>query len=62
MAFTARRIAPSARLADGRFGIVCQRTQHAGPREALPTSTKGCECDGEFAASAEQCVPRPGTA
>ena len=120
---TAHRIAQSAQLVDGRFGIVYKRTEYPDPRaacvqllkdldppqayaesdkpdewgnvhcvgkqadgskgfdqfenevqhqlicparsrftliggKARPTSTKGCECDGELVASGSQCLPR----
>ena len=120
---TAHRIAQSAQLVDGRFGIVYKRTEYPDPRAACvqllkdldppqaykasdnpdesgnvhcvgqradggrafdqyqnevqqqlicpaqsrftliggtarPTSTKGCECDGELAGSGSRCVPR----
>ncbi|MEP6502799.1 MAG: hypothetical protein ABJD97_05695 [Betaproteobacteria bacterium] len=120
---TARRIAQSTQLVDGRFGIVYKRMQYPDPRAACvqllkdldppqsyalsdkpdesgnvhcvgkqadgskgfdqfenevrqqlicparsrftliggqvsPTSTKGCECDGDLQASRSGCVPR----
>ncbi len=120
---TARRIAQSTQLVDGRFGIVYKRMQYPDPRAACvqllkdldppqvyaladkpdesgnvhcvgkrvdgsegfdqfenevrqqlicparsrftliggkvsPTSTKGCECDGDLQASSSGCVPR----